>query len=169
MFRNGRILIMRGDMPLQLAPELIHRISLRTWLRQPEQRTIELGSEALPLGGALPRRLVQSQRDRAPRICLAHEIEAGLEVRWLHVRAPQEDAMPGTEMHGAKQERRKTGKRRSTVSSSPRSPVWAGNRWSRRTMAPFVVPGVGLSPQKKSGAACSVTPWLSCAAAGYGH
>jgi hypothetical protein len=33
---------------------------------------------------------------------------------------------------------------------------------------PFFAPGMGLSPHKNSGAACSVTPWLSSAAGGYG-
>src|SRR5919198_1860524 len=104
MLLDGRILIIRGDMPLQLAPELIHRIELRTLLRQPDQRNIELDSEALTLGGAMTRRLVQQQRDRAPRICLAHETEKGLEVRLLHVRATQEEPMPSTEIDGTKQD-----------------------------------------------------------------
>ena len=104
MLLEGRILIIRGDMPLQLTPELIHRVSLRTWLWQPDQRNVEVGSEALTLGGAMPRRLVQQQRDRAPRIRLAHETEEGLEVRLLHVRATPEDPMPGTEIDGTKQD-----------------------------------------------------------------
>jgi hypothetical protein len=63
-----------------------------------------LGSEALTRGGAMPRRLVQQQRDRAPRIRLAHETEEGLEVRSLHVRATQDDPMPGTEIDGTTQD-----------------------------------------------------------------
>src|SRR5438445_12362038 len=90
MLLDGRILIIRGDMPLQLTPELIHRVSLRTWLWQPDQRNVEVGSEALTLGGAMPRRLVQQQRHPASRIRLANETEEGLEVRLLHVRATPE-------------------------------------------------------------------------------
>ena len=64
--------------------------------------------------------------------------------------------------------RRKTGKRRRTVSSSLSSMVCAGRWRSRRTIAPFFAPGGGRAPRKHSGAAYSVTPWLACAAAGSG-
>jgi hypothetical protein len=60
-----------------------------------------LGSEALTLGGAMARCLVQ-QRYRAPRIRLAHETEEGLERGLLHVGATQEEPMPGAEVDSTK-------------------------------------------------------------------
>ena len=91
---------MRGDMPLQLAPPLIHRVSLRTWLRQPEQHPVELGSEDRTRGGAVARRVVQPQRHPASRIRRAHETEERLEMRVLHGRTPHHDSMPRAAVDG---------------------------------------------------------------------
>jgi len=104
MLLDSRILIIRGDMPLQLAPELSHGVSLCTVLREPDQLNVESGSEALTLGGAMARCLVQQQRDWTPRIRLAHETEEGLKVHLLHVRAPQDDPMSCAEVDGTKQD-----------------------------------------------------------------
>src|SRR5262245_5810854 len=104
MLIDGRILIMRGDMPLQLAQQLIHGVSLCTWLRQPDQPDVKLGREALTLGGAVAWGLVQQQHHRASRIRLAQETEEGLEMLLRHVRATQHDAMPRAEVDGTKQD-----------------------------------------------------------------
>jgi hypothetical protein len=73
-------------------------------LREPDQRNVELGSESLTLGGAMTRRLVQQQRDRASSIRLAQKTEERLEMRLFHGRATQHDAMPRAEVHGTKQD-----------------------------------------------------------------
>jgi len=102
MLIDGRILIIRRDMPLQLAPQLIHHVSLCTLLRQPDQHYVELGREDLTLGGAVARRLIQPQRHPASRRRLAQETEARLEMRLLHGRATQHDPRPRAEVDRTK-------------------------------------------------------------------
>ena len=100
MLSKGRIWIIRGDMALELAPELLHRVSLRTLLRPPDQRNVEIGSEALTLGSAMAWGLGQQQRARTPRIRLAQQTEEGLAMRLLHVGATQHHPMPSAEVDG---------------------------------------------------------------------
>ena len=50
----------------------------------------------------MARRLVQQQRNPASRLRLPQETEEGLQVRLLHVRATQDEAMPCPEVDGTK-------------------------------------------------------------------
>src|SRR5689334_800200 len=102
MLLDGRIVIMRGDRPLQLAPQLIHRLELRTLLREPDQLKVELRRERLALGGAMAWRFVQQQRNGAARIRLAHQPEEGLAMCVLQVGTTQEEPMPRAEVHRPK-------------------------------------------------------------------
>src|SRR5262245_62141466 len=62
------------------------------------------------------------------------------------------------------QARRKTGKRRNTVSSSNSSAASAGICLNLRTIAPFFAPDAGLSLHKNSGDVCPVILSVSCGA-----
>ena len=104
MLLDGRIWIIRGDRPLQLAPELIHRIELRPLLREPEALKVELRSARLALGGALAWRFIQQPRNRAARIGLAYQMEARLDMRLLQGGATPEEPMPRAEVDGPKQD-----------------------------------------------------------------
>jgi hypothetical protein len=133
-------------------------------------------------------RFVQQQRNGAAWIRLAYKTEESLEMRLLQVGATHQEPMPGAEVDRPKQDAFRVtpgnGDMRLFASERPR-PTQDGKEAQDRLVLteqygvrgqvaepahyrPFFCARWGLSPRKNSGAAYSVTPWLACAAAGYG-
>jgi hypothetical protein len=60
---DGLSLAVGGDQPLELAPELVHRIEFGTLLREPQQDDAERGGEALRRGRGVGTRLVKRRSE----------------------------------------------------------------------------------------------------------